>query len=163
VANSFVRGVAVFCAALGVCSIGVSDEAVPDTAPESLAALDQLPEFTPSSGDFYPESAARRLLQGAVGVELQIDAQGQAQILQQTYTNHPDFADKAEAFLKSGRFQTSDEWVQSGGPEVTFLVEVQFSVARNGDACEQKPPRVADVEVLVVCRKLVSRRDRSLR
>lgn len=162
-ANLFMRGVATFCVALGVCGVGVSEPAVPGATSESAVAPIQLPAFIPSSGDFYPESAARRLLQGAVGVELQIDAEGQAELLRQTYTSHPDFADKAEAFLKSGRFRTSDEWVQSGGPGVTFLVEVQFSVARGSNVCDKKPPRVADVAVLVVCRMLVSRRDRGLR
>lgn len=155
--KSFLRVIATFCMALGVSGVSASDAEVPAGAP-----LLQLPDFVASPGDFYPESAARRLLQGAVGIEFQIDAQGHVEALQPTYTDHPDFSEKAQEFLKIGRFRTSDDWEQAGGPGLRFVVEVQFSVARNGAACEKKPPRVADTEVLVVCRQLVSRRDRRL-
>jgi len=142
-------------------ALGVSGVSASDSDPEVPAGAPpyQLPDFVASPGDFYPESAARRLLQGAVGIEFQIDAEGHVQELQPTYTDNPDFSEKAQEYLKKGRFRTVDGWEQAGGPELKFVVEVQFSVVRDGSTCEKKPPRVADTEVLVVCRQLVSRRN----
>jgi len=117
----------------------------------------QLPDFVPPAGDFYPPSAASRLTQGAVGFEFQIDEEGRAQILAQTFTDHP-FAPSATDYLTKGRFRVSPEWVQAGGPGLRFEVEVQFSIARDGGSCDKKPPHVADTEVLVVCRSLPPRR-----
>lgn len=136
--------------------ISGADSAVADSA--AIAAMLALPDFVPAAGDFYPSSAASNLLQGSVGFELRIDAQGRAQILAQTFADDPDFAPKAADFLTKGHFRISPEWVQSGGPGLRFAVEVQFLVARGGDACEKKPPHVADTDVLVVCRSLPSRR-----
>jgi hypothetical protein len=156
--------------ALGTLSVYASDSDVsadsvaspPVSAPVSQAdvAIDwmQLPDFVPSAGDFYPPSAASRLTQGAVGFELQIDHEGHAQILSQTFTDHPDFAPSATEYLTKGRFRVSPEWVQAGGPGLRFAVEVQFSIARDGGSCDKKPPHVADTEVLVVCRPLPPRR-----
>ena len=157
----FTRAAVTACIVLVASSIQASDSAVSEPAPESAVQLYVPPEFTPSSGDFYPQSAARRLLQGAVGIEFQIDAQGRAQNLQQTYADNSEFAEKTQAFLKSGQFKVSDDWGQTSGPDLRFVVEVQFSLARGSD-CEKKPPRVADTEVLVVCKVLVSRRERRL-
>jgi TonB family protein len=140
--------------AVTAVSASDSDPQVPAEAP-----LYQLPHFEASAGDFYPDSAARRLLQGAVRIEFQIDAEGHVQNLQPTDTDNPDFSEKAQEYLKKGRFQTVDGWEQAGGPELKFVVEVQFSVVREGSICEKKPPRVADTEVLPVCRWLVSRRN----
>lgn len=53
------------------------------------------------------------------------------------------------------------DWGQTAGSDLLFVVEVQFSISRDG-ACEKKPPRVADTEVLVICKVLASRRDRRL-
>jgi hypothetical protein len=156
VTSSFLRGIATLCIALGVTGVSASD-----SDPEGAGGprLYQLPDFVASPGNFYPESAARRLLQGAVGIEFQIDAEGHVQALQPRYTDNPDFAEKAQEYLKQGRFRTVDGWEQGGGPELTFVVEVQFSVVRDGPICEKKPPRVADIEVLVVCKQLVPRRN----
>ncbi len=154
--SSFLRGIAALCIALGVSGVSASD-----SGPEGSAGAPvyQLPDFEASPGNFYPESAARRLLQGAVGIEFQIDAEGRVQALQPRYTDNPDFAEKAQEYLKQGRFQTVDGWEQAGGPDLKFVVEVQFSVVRDGPTCEKKPPRVADTDVLVVCKQLVSRRN----
>lgn len=122
----------------------------------------KLPNFVQPSGDFYPSSAASKLMQGSVGIEFQVDGQGRAQILAQSFADHPDFASKAADFLTKGSFRVSPEWVQSGGPGLRFAVEVQFSLARNGGSCDKKPPRNADIEVLVVCRSLPTRRERRL-
>jgi hypothetical protein len=156
VTSSFLRGIATLCIALGVSGVSASD-----SGPEASAdaSLYQLPDFVASPGDFYPASAGRRLLQGAVGIEFQIDAEGRVQALQPRYTDNPDFAEKAQEYLKQGRFQTVDSWEQAGGPDLRFFVEVQFSVVRDGLICDKKPPRVADTEVLVVCKQLVSRRN----
>jgi hypothetical protein len=151
-----VRGIATLFMALAVSGVSASD---PDPAVPAAAPLYQLPHFDASPGDFYPDSAARRLLQGAVGIEFQIDAEGHVQNLQQTYTNYPDFSEKAQEYLKKGQFRTVEGWEQAGGPELKFVVEVQFSVVREGTTCDKKPPRVADIEVLAVCRWLVSRRN----
>jgi TonB family protein len=142
-------------------TLAVSAVSASDSEPQVSAGapLYQLPHFDASPGDFYPDSAARRLLQGTVSIEFQIDAEGQVQNLQQTYANYPDFSEKAQEYLKKGRFQTVDGWEQAGGPELKFVVEVQFSVVREGSTCDKKPPRVADTEVLAVCRWLVSRRN----
>jgi len=118
----------------------------------------QLPGFSQPAGDFYPSSAAGKLMQGSVGLEFQIDEKGHAQILAQSFADHSDFASKAADFLTKGTFRVSPEWVQAGGPGLKFAVEVQFLLARNGDSCDKKPPRVADTEVLVVCRSLPTRR-----
>jgi hypothetical protein len=147
--------------ALGSLSVYADDSAVPAAA-EAPAALFALPDFVPAAGDFYPSSAASRLQQGSVGIEFQIDEQGRAQILAQSFADDPQFAPKAAEFLTKGHFRITPEWVQSGGPGLRFTVEVQFSVARGGDSCEKKPPHVADTEVLVVCRSLPSRRGRRL-
>src|SRR2546426_9059374 len=75
-----------------------------DSETESAYALHEvrLPGFTPSSEDLYPAGAARKLLQGSVGVELQIDAEGRAQILSQTFIDAPEFAESASDVLKRG-------------------------------------------------------------
>jgi hypothetical protein len=159
VKSSFLRGIATLCMALGVSGVAASDSG-PD--PELPAGAFLLPDFVASPDDFYPESASRRLLQGAVGIEFQIDAEGHVQALRPTYTDNPDFAEKAQEYLKKGRFKTVDGWEQAGGPDLKFVVEVQFSVVRDGPICEKKPPRVADTEVLVVCKQLVRRNNRRL-
>lgn len=148
---------------LALCSLSVyaDDSAVSESPPEGEGAVSswmQLPNFVPSSGDFYPSSAASKLLQGSVGIEFQIDDQGRVQILSQTFADHPDFAPNAADYLTKGRFRISPEWVQSGGPGLKFVVEVQFSLVRGGGSCDKKPPHVADTEVLVVCRPLPARR-----
>ena len=139
--------------ALGSLSVYAADSEVPATAGEV-----GLPQFVASGGDFYPASAARKLMQGSVGVEVQIDDQGRAQVLEQTFADHPDFGASAAEFLKSGRFQVSPDWVQSGGPDQRFVVEIQFSVARGGASCVKRPPHVADTEIIVVCHSLPTRR-----
>ncbi len=144
---------------LACLSVYAADSEVPaaaDVPPDS--GVVQLPDFVPSAEDFYPASAARKLLQGSVGFELQVDDQGRAQFLSQTFTDHPDFAPEAAGFLKSGRFRVSPVWAQSGGPDQRFVVEVQFTVARGGGSCTKRPPHVADTEVFVVCRSLPSRK-----
>lgn len=75
------RAAATACIVLIASSIQASDSAVSAPISESAAQLYVPPDFTPSSGDFYPQSASRRLAQGAVGMEFQIDAQGRAQNL----------------------------------------------------------------------------------
>ena len=144
--------------ALGSMSVYADDSGVPVASESPPAAVVSLPRFVPPSGKFYPRGAASRLEQGSVGIEFLIDEKGRAQILAQTFADDPDFAPKAAAFLTKGHFKISPDWVQSGGPGVRFAVEVQFSIARGGDPCEQKPPHVADTEVLVVCHALPSRR-----
>lgn len=167
------RATAMAFLALGSLSVYASDS---DVTAESAVAADspaspavpasdaapsgwmQLPDFVPSSDDFYPPSAASRLTQGSVGIEFQIDDQGRAQILSQTFADEPVFAPSATDYLTKGRFRTSPEWVQAGGPGLRFVVEVQFSIGRDGSLCDKKPPHVADTEVLVVCHSLPSRR-----
>jgi hypothetical protein len=145
--------------ALASLSVYAADPEVPDASGVPAASgVVQLPDFVPSDEDFYPASAARKLLQGSVGFELQIDDQGRVQLLSQTFADHPDFAPDAAGFLKSGRFRVAPGWVQSGGPDQRFVVEVQFSVARGGGSCTKRPPHVADTEVFVVCRSLPNRR-----
>jgi len=156
VTSSFLRRMATLWITLAVSVASASD---PAPAVPAAAALYQLPDFDASPGDFYPEFASRRLLQGAVGIEFQIDAEGHVQALQPTYGDNPDFAEKAQEFLKKGRFRPVAGWEQAGGPEIKFVVEVQFSMVRDGYTCDKKPPRVADTEVLVVCKQLVSRRN----
>jgi hypothetical protein len=159
----FACAIAMAFLALGSPSVYADDSAVPAAAETSAATpVFSLPAFVPASGDFYPPSAASKLQQGSVGIEFQIDDQGRAQILAQTFADDPEFAPNAADFLTKGHFRISPEWVQSGGPGLRFTVEVQFSVARGGDSCEKKPPHVADTEVLVVCRSLPSRRGRRL-
>ena len=99
-----------------------------DSATESVYALHevQLPTFSASSDDLYPVAAARKLLQGSVGVEFQIDAEGRAQILSQTFVDAPEFAESASEVLKRGRFRVPEDWVKAGGPDQRFVVEVQF-------------------------------------
>src|SRR5262249_42575645 len=84
------------------------------------AAEIPLPEFVPSGANFYPESAARKLLQGSVGVEFQIDGGGRAQILGQTFVDDPDFAASASELLKQGHFKIPADWVESGGSSPRF-------------------------------------------
>ena len=134
----------------------------PSVAEGAASSWMQLPNFVPSAGDFYPSSAVSKLMQGSVGIEFQIDEQGRAQILSQTFADHPDFAPGAADYLTKGHFRISPEWVQSGGPGLKFVVEVQFSIARGGGSCDKKPPHVADTEVLVVCRSMPTRRGRRL-
>jgi len=132
---------------LGLSSLGV------------YAADDgRLPGFVPSSEDLYPAAAARKLMQGSVGVELQIDDQGRAQILSQTFSDAPEFAESAAEVLKRGHFKVPEGWTQSGGAEQRFLVEVQFIIARGDEPCAKKPPHVADTEVVLVCRVQPTRR-----
>ncbi len=160
------RATAMAFLALGALSVYADDSGITSDSAASAAsaAADagdswmQLPDFAKPAGDFYPSAAASKLLQGSVGFEFQVDEKGQAQILAQTFTDHPDFALKAADFLTKGRFRVAPEWVQSGGPGLRFAVEVQFSLARGGDSCDKKPPRVADTQVLVVCRSLPNRR-----
>ncbi len=149
--------------ALGSLSVYADDSGVP-TASEAPAADGwvPLPAFVASAEDFYPATAARKLQQGSVGLEVQIDAQGRVEILSQTFADHPDFASGAAQFLKSGHFRVSQEWVQSGGSYQRFVVEVQFSVARAGADCTKRPPHVADTDILVVCRSLPIRKTGSL-
>jgi hypothetical protein len=139
---------------------GDSDSDVQGSSPGDAAAVVplQLPQFVPSGDDFYPESAARKLAQGAAGFEIQIDAEGHAQIVSETFADNPDFGTSAAEFLKRGRFRIPEDWLQSGGPGAHFVLEVQFSLARGSATCTPKPPRVADTEVLTVCRTIVSRR-----
>lgn len=161
------RATAMAFLALGALSVYADDSGITSDSAASAASAAteagasswmQLPNFTQPAGDFYPSSAASKLVQGSAGIEFQIDEQGHAQILAQTFTDHPDFALKAAEFLTKGRFRVAPEWVQSGGPGLRFAVEVQFSLSRGDDACDKKPPRVADTEVLVVCRSLPNRR-----
>jgi hypothetical protein len=156
----FAWAVATMFLAFGSLGVYATDSDVQGSPPEGLSpvAAVQLPEFVPSSDDLYPEAAARKLMQGAAGVELQIDAEGQVQIVAQTFADNPDFAANAAEFLKRGRFRVPGDWLQSGGPGAHFVVEVQFSLARGGAACTPKPPRVADTPVLTVCRSIASRR-----
>ena len=111
-----------------------------------------LPLFVQSGEDFYPAAAARKLMQGSVGLELQIDDQGRAQILSHTFVDAPEFAESASEVLKRGHFKVPEDWAQSGGPEQHFVVEVQFTIARGDAPCARKPPHVADAEVVLVCR-----------
>jgi len=156
VTSSFLKGMSALWITLALSGVSASES---DPVVPAGASLYQLPDFEAAAGDFYPQSAARRLLQGAVGIEFQIDAKGQVQNLQPTYTDNADFSEKAQEYLKQGRFRTVAGWEQAGGSEIKFVVEIQFSVVRDGSICEKKPPRVADTEVLVVCRQLVSRRN----
>ena len=164
--RSLARATAMAFLALGSLSVYADDSAVSAESPAPVVPADdtaasswmQLPNFQPSSGDFYPSSAASKLMQGSVGIEFQIDEQGRAQILSQTFADHPDFAPGAAEYLTKGRFRISPEWIQSGGPGLKFVVEVQFSLSRGGGSCDKKPPHVADTEVLVVCRALPTRR-----
>ena len=142
---------------LALGSLSVYADADSESAPAATVFV-QLPDFDPSADDFYPAAAARKLVQGSVGVEFQIDDQGRAQELAQTFTDHPDFAPSAAEFLKKGRFRVSPDWAQSGNATVRFVVEVQFSVARGGTSCAKRPPHVADTEIFVVCRSLPTRR-----
>ena len=140
---------AVATAFLALGSLGV----YADSETESAYALHeaQLPAFTPSSEDLYPAAAARKLLQGSVGVEFRIDAQGRAQILSQTFIDAPEFAENASEVLKRGSFRVPGDWVQSGGPDARFVVEVQFNIARGDAPCVKRPPHVVDTEVVLVC------------
>ena len=145
--------------ALSSLSVYADDSAVP--APSEVPATGgwvPLPAFVASAEDFYPAAAGRKLLQGSVGLEVQVDAQGRVEILSQTFADHADFASGATQFLKSGHFRVSSDWVQSGGSDQRFVVEVQFSVARAGADCTKRPPRVADTDILVVCRSLPTRK-----
>lgn len=118
----------------------------------------RLPGFVAPSEDLYPAAAARKLMQGSVGIELQIDDQGRARILSQTFSDAPEFAENASEVLTRGRFKVPEGWAQSGGPEQRFLVEVQFIIARGDAPCAKKPPHVADTEVVLVCRVQPTRR-----
>ncbi len=118
----------------------------------------RLPGFVPSGEDLYPAAAARKLLQGSVGVEVQIDGEGRAQILSQTFVDAPEVAESAAEVLKRGHFKVPEDWAQSGGPDERFVVEVQFTIARGDAPCAKKPPHVADTEVVLVCRLQPSRR-----
>ena len=118
----------------------------------------ELPGFVPSTEDLYPTAAARKLLQGSVGIELQIDEQGRARILSQTFVDAPEFAENAAEVLKRGRFKVPEGWAESGGPAQRFVVEVQFIIARGDAPCTRKPPHVADTEVVLVCRVQPTRR-----
>jgi len=144
--------------ALGSPGVYAGDSEGADVPP-AVSEL-QLPQFVAASTDFYPATAVSKLMQGSVGVELLIDDQGRAQVVGQTFADHPDFAPSALEFLKQGRFRVPEDWAQSGGPEVHFVVEVQFSIARNDYNCAKKPPHVADTEVLMVCRVQAKRRTR---
>jgi hypothetical protein len=146
------RATAMAFLALAALSVYADDSGV---TPDSWM---RLPGFLQPSGDFYPSSAAGKLMQGSVGLEFQIDEQGHAQILAQSFADHSEFGSKAADFLTKGTFRISPDWVQAGGPGLRFAVEVQFSLARNGGSCDKKPPRVADTEVFVVCRSLPTRR-----
>lgn len=147
--------------ALGSLSVYAGDSEGSDVAdvPPAFSEL-RLPKFVASDADFYPVSAARKMMQGSVGVEFLIDDQGRAQVVSQTFADHPDFAPNAQEFLKQGRFRIPEDWTQSGGPDVHFVVEVQFSIARGDDTCAKKPPHVADTEVMMVCRVQAKRRTR---
>ena len=138
---------AVATAFLGSSSLGV------------YAADDgRLPGFVPSSEDLYPAAAARKLMQGSVGIELQIDEQGRARILSQTFADAPEFAESAPEVLKRGHFKVPEDWAQSSGPDQRFVVEVQFIIARGDAPCAKKPPHVADTDVVLVCRVQPTRR-----
>ena len=152
------RATAMAFLALGSLSVYAGDSEV-SAVPAAGFEL-HLPKFVASDADFYPASAARKMMQGSVGVELQIDDQGRAQVVGQTFADHPDFAPNAQEFLKQGHFRIPEDWAQSGGPEVHFVVEVQFLIARNDDDCAKKPPHVADMEVVMVCRVQAKRRTR---
>jgi hypothetical protein len=152
------RATAMAFLALGSLSVYASDSEVSDV-PAAAYEL-PLPKFVASDADFYPASAARKMMQGSVGLEFQIDDQGRAQVMGQTFADSPDFAPSAQEFLKQGRFRVPDDWVQSGGPDVRFVVEVQFSIARGEDSCAKKPPHVADMEIVMVCRVQAKRRTR---
>lgn len=122
----------------------------------------RMPGFVAPSEDLYPAAAARKLLQGSVGVEFQIDGEGRAQILSQTFVDAPEFAENASEVLKRGRFKVPEDWAQSGGPDQRFVVEVQFTIARGDAPCARKPPHVADTEVVLVCRVQPIRRKNRL-
>ncbi len=122
----------------------------------------RLPGFVSSGDDLYPAAAARRMLQGSVGLELQIDGEGRARILSQTFVDAPVFAENAAEVLKRGHFKVPEDWAQSGGPEQRFVVEVQFTIARGDAPCARKPPHVADTQVVLVCRLQPSRRKNRL-
>jgi TonB family protein len=131
-----------------------------DSETESAYAFHevQLPGFTPSSEDLYPVAAARKLLQGSVGVEFQIDAQGRVQLLSQTFIDAPEFAESAAEVLRRGRFRVPEDWEKSGGPAQRFAVEVQFNIARGDAPCVKRPPHTVDTEVVLVCWLQPSRR-----
>jgi hypothetical protein len=119
----------------------------------------ELPRFVPAGEDeFYPDAAARKLLQGAAGVDFMIDAKGRAQVLGQRFADNPEFGAKASEFIERGRFNVPDGWEQAGGTEQRFFLEVQFSITRGGDSCARKPPRLADSAIVTICKVQVSRR-----
>lgn len=153
----FARAIATAFLALGSMSVYAADEAASQELLPAAADV-RLPDFTAAAEDFYPASAARKLQQGSAGVEFRIDAQGHVEILAQPYADDPDFAASAAEFLKRGRFRVTDDWVQSGGTQLRFAVEIQFSLTRGGIQCAPKPPRVADTQVITVCRAQPSRR-----
>jgi hypothetical protein len=142
--------------ALGSLSVYASDVYDPLPPVPEL----QLPRFAPAGADFYPSSAARSLTQGSVGVEFQIDDEGRVQDLAATFADSGDFATSATEYLTQGRFRIPADWVQSGGPGRRFFLEVQFSIARGDAGCAKKPPRVADSDVLTVCRVQPKRKSR---
>jgi TonB family protein len=117
-----------------------------------------LPRFTPSSEELYPAAASRKLLQGSVGVEFQIDAEGRARVLSQTFVDAPEFAASASEVLERGRFDVPADWVKAGGPAQHFVIEVQFNIARGDAPCTKRPPHVADTEVISVCWQQPTRR-----
>jgi hypothetical protein len=146
--------------ALGSMSVyaGASDSAAAaDSAAPAVLEI-RLPDFAPVVGDFFPDSAARKLMQGSAGMEFQIDGEGHVQIMGETFADQPDFAASAAEFLKKGRFRVGSNWVEIGGPTVRFYAEIQFVISRGGSDCAKKPPRTPDTEVIVVCRSQPSRR-----
>jgi hypothetical protein len=142
--------------ALGLPSVYASDVVEPLPPVPEL----HLPQFVPAGADFYPASAARSLTQGSVGVEFQIDAQGRVQDLAATFADSGDFATSATEYLTRGRFRIPADWVHNGGPGRRFFLEVQFSIARGYADCAKKPPRVADSDILTVCRVQPKRKSR---
>jgi TonB family protein len=148
--------------ALGSLGVYASDaEGQAETAgTESKYAYHEvvLPRFTQSSEDLYPAAASRKLLQGSVGVEFQVDANGHAQVVSQTFIDAPEFAESASEVLKRGHFDVPSDWVIAGGPAQHFVMEVQFTIARGDSPCTKKPPHVADTEVVLVCWQQPTRR-----
>lgn len=103
----------------------------------------------------YTEKALRERQSGVVDVSFNIDGQGNAQNIEETYTDGPDLGDNVHEFIKMGRFKIPADWIATKSTDLRFTMEFQFALSniRKGIECpkSRSAPRVKNIVAIMVC------------
>ena len=126
----------------------------PVTRPDSADtdARPKIPRMIGNFIDLYPETAQERNERGVVDIEFNVDGNGHAVNVRQTYAAFPDLGNRIPTYLKRAVFKVPSNWEASGYATAVFNMEFQFGIAASPLACgDGIPARVPGADVVVVC------------